>query len=180
MSNKITHLNFLILGLLNNKAQSGYELCKVIQNTPMSLLSDSPGSIYPALKKLEAMAYITGVQQQQGARKRREFQVTAAGLQALKSWLVADVNDHLLINSPSVILLKFSFIDLLSTAQQQKLLDQLSKQLDQSVQRLSAFHTAAKGDLAHGGAMAFELAVALLKTQADFIRHANRAQADVS
>ncbi len=174
MSNKITHLNFLILGLLNNKAQSGYELCKVIQNTPMSLLSDSPGSIYPALKKLEAMAYIMGVDQQHGARKRKEYQITTTGLQALKQWLVANVKEHQLINSPSVILLKLSFIELLNTTQRKRLLQQLGSQLDQSIQRLSAYHAAAKGDLAGGGSMAFELAITLLKTQATFLNHVNQ------
>ena len=49
----LSRLEGALLGLLHGEARSGYALRKVFQDTPMLHFSDSPGSIYPALKRLE-------------------------------------------------------------------------------------------------------------------------------
>ena len=91
-SQKMTSLNFLILGLLYRKPRTGYELCKVIESTPMALLSDSPGAIYPALKKLEKQEVITGVDKNLGKRKSKEFHTNALGSKSLFDWLTGPVD----------------------------------------------------------------------------------------
>jgi len=49
---QITVLGYALLGLLQQKAQSGYELRKVFAETAMGNYSSSPGAIYPALERL--------------------------------------------------------------------------------------------------------------------------------
>src|SRR5258708_31023457 len=44
-------LGFAILGMLHARPQSGYDLRKAFVATPMRLFSDSPGAIYPALRR---------------------------------------------------------------------------------------------------------------------------------
>ena len=52
MSMKHTALGYALIGLVQEDPRSGYALRKVFEDTPMGAFSSSPGSIYPALKKL--------------------------------------------------------------------------------------------------------------------------------
>ena len=56
----ISELGYAILGLLQHQASSGYELRKVFSSTSMKTYSDSPGAIYPALRRLEQQGLIRG------------------------------------------------------------------------------------------------------------------------
>ncbi len=49
----LTPLRLAILGLVAMHPQSGYDLRKIFETTPMGNFSSSPGAIYPALKSLE-------------------------------------------------------------------------------------------------------------------------------
>jgi DNA-binding PadR family transcriptional regulator len=79
-------LEYALLGLLRQQPQSGYDLRKSFVSTPMRHFSDSPGSIYPALRRLRTRKWIRVVRQEQG-RNRQVFQITAAGNHSLIAWL---------------------------------------------------------------------------------------------
>jgi len=51
---RITALEFALLGLVSQKPRSGYELIQVFRDRPMAHFSDSPGAIYPALRRMES------------------------------------------------------------------------------------------------------------------------------
>jgi len=55
--------------LLWQSPRSGYDLRKFFSATPMMSFSDSPGAIYPALRRLEQRGFIRG--QAEGARRRK-------------------------------------------------------------------------------------------------------------
>jgi len=59
-------LGYALLGLLHQKERSGYDLRKVFTHTPVKHFSDSPGAIYPALRRLERRRSAHG----SGSRKR--------------------------------------------------------------------------------------------------------------
>jgi DNA-binding PadR family transcriptional regulator len=52
--NSASTLEFALTGLLRQKPQSGYDLRKTFTDTAMRHYSDSPGSIYPAMRRLQA------------------------------------------------------------------------------------------------------------------------------
>ena len=56
---KIPSLGYALLGLLQ-KPSSGYDLRKVFSSTSMKTYSDSPGAIYPALRRLEHRGLVRG------------------------------------------------------------------------------------------------------------------------
>ncbi len=174
MSNQLTHLNYLLLGLINNKPQSRYDLCQVIQHTPMSLLSHSPGSIYPAINKLAKLGYIEAIEQSKHVRNKKVFKIHESGRQVLIAWMMGDIESSQLINSPSIILVKLSFLDLLSKGQQALLLSNLKKQLDAEISHLSEYHNAAKPALLKGGSMAFDLALDMLKVQSKYLHNTDK------
>ncbi|HUX46325.1 MAG TPA: PadR family transcriptional regulator [Terracidiphilus sp.] len=108
-------LEFALVGLLQQQAQSGYDLRKTFANTAMRHYSDSPGSIYPALRRLEARGWIAVEVQQTGAeadrRGRTVYGLTAEGRTALVGWLERPVTrDDLIWRSPE-LMLRFAFMD---------------------------------------------------------------------
>jgi DNA-binding PadR family transcriptional regulator len=105
-------LGFALLGLIFEQPMSGYDLRKVFTTTAMGSFSDSPGAIYPALARLEANELIRGtVEESTSLRKRRVFEITAAGLEALKAWLMKPVTHDDVVRGLGDLLLRFAFMD---------------------------------------------------------------------
>lgn len=104
-------LEFALLGLLRQKPQSGYDLRKTFATTPMRHFSDSPGSIYPALRRMKARRWVTGSAENGHARKRQEFAVTAGGTRALVQWLQQPVTREDVIWRLESLMLRFAFLD---------------------------------------------------------------------
>ena len=48
-----SQLGYALLGLIHQQPLSGYDVKKIFASTPMAGFSDSPGAIYPALRRLE-------------------------------------------------------------------------------------------------------------------------------
>ena len=86
----IPQLGYALLGLLQGKPSSGYDLRKIFSSTSMRTYSDSPGSIYPALLRLEKQKLIRG-SIESGSRRRQVFRLTPKGLAELKQWITAPV-----------------------------------------------------------------------------------------
>jgi DNA-binding PadR family transcriptional regulator len=107
-------LEFALVGLLRQKAQSGYDLRKTFTTTGMRHYSDSPGSIYPALKRLEARGWIEAVarrEEEEDPRKRQLFALSEAGREALVAWLRQPVTRNDVILRGSELMLRFAFMD---------------------------------------------------------------------
>ena len=105
-------LGFALLGLIFEQPMSGYDLRKVFTTTAMGSFSDSPGAIYPALARLEANGLIRGtVEESASLRKRRVFEITPAGLEALKAWLLKPVTRDDIVRGLGDLMLRFAFTD---------------------------------------------------------------------
>ena len=50
---KTTTLDYIILGLIQENALSGYRIRKTFEDTALGNFGGSPGTIYPALNRLE-------------------------------------------------------------------------------------------------------------------------------
>src|SRR3984885_849225 len=105
---KIPALGYALLGLLQ-KPPSGYDLRKIFSSTSMKTYSDSPGAIYPALRRLEEEGLIRGtVEEGSGMRRRQIFRLTPKGLAELKRWITSPVTVEDLIRGGQEILLRFA------------------------------------------------------------------------
>ena len=125
-------LGFALLGLLQQQPMSGYDLRKVFSTSAMGTFSDSPGAIYPALKRLETAGMVRGtVETSTGLRQRRIFRNTAKGQAALKAWLRRPLTRDDVIRRLDEAMLRFSFMDSTvgesrSAAFLQEMIDQIS------------------------------------------------------
>lgn len=106
-------LEFALLGLIHERQPcSGYDLRKVFAETPMGRFSDSPGSIYPALARLERAKMIHGRIEESGSvRRRKIFRLTALGSRTLKQWLGRPITSADMLRSRSELALRFAFLE---------------------------------------------------------------------
>jgi len=101
-------LEYALIGLLKQKAQSGYDLRKQFSTTPMRHFSDSPGSIYPALRRLESRHWLSAAKENDG-RQRQLFRVTKTGEHAFITWLKQPPTREDVIWRAGEVMLRFAF-----------------------------------------------------------------------
>lgn len=104
-------LEYALLGLLAARPMTGYGLRRVFSSTPMGLFSDSPGSIYPALQRLERDGLIRPAPQGEARRGGRALEPTRRGLAALRRWLRLPVLAEDVAQRLDELLLRFAFMD---------------------------------------------------------------------
>jgi DNA-binding PadR family transcriptional regulator len=106
---KIPALGYALLGMLQ-KPSSGYDLRKVFSSTSMKSYSDSPGAIYPALRRLERDGLIRGtVEESSGLRRRQIFRLTPKGVSELKQWIALPITREDVGSGLKTIMLRFAF-----------------------------------------------------------------------
>ena len=79
---------FAILGLLNWKPMSGYDIKKLVEMSLSHFWSESYGSLFPTLNALVEEGLATRrVDPASGGRRRREYAITPKGRRAYETWL---------------------------------------------------------------------------------------------
>lgn len=90
-----------MLGFLMYMSMSGYQMKQQMSYSTSNFMDASFGSIYPALKRLESKALVTGEEVVEGGKFIRRYSITEPGRAAFLEWLkvpaeVARVStDHL-------------------------------------------------------------------------------------
>lgn len=82
-----TAVTWAVLGLLELRPMSGYDIKRAVDRTIRHFWAASYGQIYPELKRLEAAGWIAGKDADRGGRSRRVYRITAAGRRQLEGWL---------------------------------------------------------------------------------------------
>lgn len=103
-----TSLGLALIGLAFAKPQTGYALRKVFEESPLGIFSSSPGSIYPALAKLENAGLLQRRPQAVGGRPL--YHVTESGRGVLLEWLDAAITVEEVARNVDHILLRFAFL----------------------------------------------------------------------
>jgi DNA-binding PadR family transcriptional regulator len=162
-------LDHALLGLLHQQPQSGYALRKLFATSPMGHFSDSPGSIYPALRRLERQGLITGTAEGTAQRPRQVFRPTPRGVAELRSWLMAPVTREEVLRGEGAVMLRFAFVDqVLGTARAVEFVAQLAGVLDAYVSELEQFHRQDGARMPLVPRLALESGIALYRAHRDW------------
>jgi PadR family transcriptional regulator AphA len=158
---KIPALGYALLGLLQMKPASGYDLRKIFSSSSMKTYSDSPGAIYPALNRLSKQGLIRGTVEQGARLRRREvFRLTPKGLSELKNWITRPITVNDLVRGQQEIMLRFAFSE---TSAGRATTLQLLKSLEAALQaHLPTLHhefEALKTNAPTSGRLAFECGI---------------------
>lgn len=85
------HLDYLLLAVLSKSAAHGYAVIEALRQRSGGLFDLPEGTIYPALHRLEAKGLLKSSWQEDAPRRRRVYELTTKGKQALvkqrEEWL---------------------------------------------------------------------------------------------
>jgi DNA-binding PadR family transcriptional regulator len=166
---KITPLDYSILGLVSQNRMSGYAIRMVFQKTALGNYSSSPGTIYPALKRLEKLRLLQR-QRHPNPKKQFVFAITASGMKAVKNWLRLPINAEDVAKEQPVILLRFAFMDGAVTAKQKmKFLRSWRGAVTKYIEALEDYHARESNRLPLSGRQAFEHGIESYKTTLKWI-----------
>ncbi len=85
---RLTPFEHILIGMVCLSPASGYDLKRIFAATPMGIYQPSSGSLYPALRRLEAKGLVKVLDGNgDSARHRRVYEPTQAGWAAHASWL---------------------------------------------------------------------------------------------
>jgi DNA-binding PadR family transcriptional regulator len=170
----ISLLGYALLGLLQQRPSSGYDLRKMFATTPLGSFSDSPGAIYPALRRLEQDGLIRSrVEESAGLRRKRTFGLTPRGLSALKDWLQRAVVRNDVVRGLDELMLRFAFMDaVVDAAASIRLLQMLVKHLDAYIPSLHEYLNTHKPNMTLSGRLALESGIESYETLRRWARHA--------
>ena len=148
-----TSLGYALLGLIHMQPQSGYDLRKIFETTPMGHYSSSPGSIYPALKRLEEQGLIEGeVADGDTLRPKRIYTATQRGIEVLREWVSQTITKDDLLHRDDELMLRFALMgSVVDNATTHRFLDQMYRVLDLYIPELEQILTTMPaGEPPHG------------------------------
>jgi DNA-binding PadR family transcriptional regulator len=156
--NETSLLACALLGLLQQKPRSGYDLRRIFANTPMGTFSDSPGAIYPALERLQKRGFVRSrVAESSGLRRRRLFYPTSLGKRAFRIWQTKPIVREDVIYSVDELMLRFGFMDeTASAAEAKRFLSALRSQLAGYIPTLRKYLAKHSPNMPRSGRLALE------------------------
>jgi DNA-binding PadR family transcriptional regulator len=150
-------LELALMGLIRLcQPCSGYDLRKVFAGGPMAIFSDSPGSIYPALKRLEKSGMLSCVvDAPSGLRRRKLYRLNPKGKRELERWLGQPIDGDDVISGMPELLLRFSYLeDCLGPAACRSFLESLAVALERYVVTLRAHQQAVQSQMSRSARLA--------------------------
>jgi DNA-binding PadR family transcriptional regulator len=180
MSQALTPLAGALLGLLNEEPRSGYDLRRVFALTPMGHFSDSPGAIYPALRRLRAAGLVEStVDASAPLRPREVYHVTPAGLAALRAWATAPPTRDDIIAGVEIVVLRFVLAhSSAGVAASRRLLEQLERELVAYAAEIREFYRAAAPGMHAAARLGLENGLEMFETYIRWCRRARRTLTD--
>jgi DNA-binding PadR family transcriptional regulator len=165
-------LEYALMGLLNQAPSSGYDLRKVFSATPLRHFSNSPGSIYPALRRLAARKWIEA-SLPSGLRGRQEFHMSPVGRKAFLSWLKQPVTAEDIIWDSGELMLRFAFMgQALPPADVLGFLKEFAREMEAYLAGLERFEAEHGGSMPLTGLLAFRHGVELYRTKVHWAHQA--------
>src|SRR5215204_7172785 len=87
---ELSSTSYVVLGMLRLGKRTGYDIKQLVDKSTRFFWAASYGQIYPELKRLEQAELIRGEDDASDGRRRRAYELTAAGRKVLHDWLTSD------------------------------------------------------------------------------------------
>jgi DNA-binding PadR family transcriptional regulator len=177
MEARVSLLGYALLGLLHQRPSSGYALRRTFATTPIGTFSDSPGAIYPALRRLEGQGMVRGrMEASAGVRQKQTFRLTAQGLASLKEWLQRPLARADVVRGLDEIMLRFAFMDeVMGAGAAIRLLQSLAQELDAYLPTLRAYLGQHRREMPLSGQLALESGILAYEAHSRWVVDALKA-----
>lgn len=171
MEIKPTLLDFAILGLLQEEPLTGYGIRKIFEETALGNYSSSPGTIYPALKRLQKGMLIESVVKKTSSKS--SFQITKNGILMLKNWFLKPIEKVEVEKKMDELLLRFAFMEkLIDKDHRINYLKSLSTILNLYINELEAYYKMESEKMPLHGKLAFQYGIDSNKTALNWCKKA--------
>jgi DNA-binding PadR family transcriptional regulator len=108
----LTSFEHVLLGLICLSPSSGYDLKRIFAATPMGLYHPSSGTLYPALRRLEAKSLVrASATAGYPARHRRVYETTGTGRTAHLDWLRTPIEPATVSRDLGLHLMRFVMME---------------------------------------------------------------------
>jgi DNA-binding PadR family transcriptional regulator len=164
-----------LLGLIRLRQPcSGYDLRGSFAGSPMATFSDSPGSIYPALKRLEqSQMVVWALEETSQVRRRKLYRLSAKGKKALERWLSQPVQPGDVVRGMPELSLRFAFLeDCLGTRACATFLSSLASALERHISVLQEYLASHQSEMSRSSRLALRSGIMGYECQADWTRMA--------
>jgi DNA-binding PadR family transcriptional regulator len=109
---QLTPFEHILIGLVCLSPASGYDLKRKFAATPIGVYQPSSGSLYPALRRLEAKGLVKALDGTgESARHRRVYEPTAAGRAVHATWLRTPVDVSTVARDLGLHLMRFVMME---------------------------------------------------------------------
>lgn len=160
---KPTLLDYAILGLIQDRPLSGYAIRKLFEETALGNYSSSPGTIYPALNRLQKFKLVK--KNTQGKNGKACFEITTNGIQILQKWFLKPVEKIEVVKKTNELLLRFGFMEsLVDKKQKINFLTSFHNLLNIYIKELQAFYNKESNNMPLHGRLAFQFGIDSNKT----------------
>ena len=102
----------LLALIVRREPVTAYQLIRTYETSPVSGFNESKGSIYPSIRRLKERKLISAETVEGDGRNAERLRSTAAGREAVKTWVMHMRPSHALLNDP--LRTKIISFDLLS------------------------------------------------------------------
>jgi DNA-binding PadR family transcriptional regulator len=163
---------YVILGMLKLGRRTGYEIKSLVDVSTRFFWAASYGQIYPELARLEQAGLVTGEEDRSNGRRRKAYELTAAGERALREWLTSEDPLHIELRHEGA--LKFFFSDALSPDEQLALVRHTRQTHEQIAEQLRAIEPESDEDKPPAPLMTLEFGIAYQDFLAGWCAEAER------
>jgi PadR family transcriptional regulator AphA len=144
MAEPLSRTAYVILGMLRLGKRTGYEIKSLVDVSTRFFWAASYGQIYPEFARLEAAELIRAEPVASDSRGRKAYELTDAGEDALREWLLSSEPLHLELRHEGA--LKLFFSDALSPEERVEPVRQMRAAHEQVLEQLRAIEPEHDGD----------------------------------
>lgn len=160
---KPTLLDYAILGLIQDQPLSGYAIRKLFEQTALGNYSGSPGTIYPALNRLQKFELVKKITQVKSGKN--SFEVTAKGILILQKWFSKPIEKIEVERKTDELLLRFGFMEAMVDMEQKvSFLTSFRDLLQIHIKELQAYYDTESNNMPLHGRLAFQYGIDSSKT----------------
>lgn len=158
-----TSIDYAILGLIRNEPQSGYGIRKVFETTALGAYSNSPGTIYPALKRLQKIGVVKNKKDKDDGKNK--FFITKKGIKVLRDWVVKPLEKKDIERNLDKIFLRFAFMDDLANQEEKiNFIQSFQSLITIYLRDIINYHKSESSNIPLHGRLAFEHGIESYKT----------------
>jgi PadR family transcriptional regulator AphA len=169
---ELSKTSYVILGMLGLGRRTGYEIKSLVDVSTRFFWAASYGQIYPELARLEELGLVRGEDDRSNGRRRRAYELTPTGEQALHAWLTSEGPLHIELRHEGA--LKFFFSDALSREEQIAQVRHIRETHERIAEQLRAIKPDSDEDKPPAPLMTLEFGIAYQEFLADWCARAER------